>query len=102
MKRKFLSTTLVATLSLSMLLAGCGGNNGNNGAASEATNAPQTAEPTTAAETPKEVVALKAFFPGDKPTGFDDVLKAVNEKLKADNVGASLNINFLPWSDYGN
>lgn len=61
MKRKFLSTTLVATLSLSMLLAGCGGNNGNNGAASEATNAPQTAEPTTAAETPKEVVALKAF-----------------------------------------
>ncbi|WP_339287554.1 DUF3502 domain-containing protein [Paenibacillus sp. FSL E2-0201] len=102
MKRKFLSTTLAATLSLSMLLAGCGGNNGNNGAASDATNAPQTAEPTTAAETPKEVVALKAFFPGDKPTGFDDVLKAVNEKLKADNVGASLNINFLPWSDYGN
>ncbi|MNI20883.1 Bacterial extracellular solute-binding protein [compost metagenome] len=97
MKRKKLYGTILATvLSLSML-AGCGGN-GNSNAGKSSTNEGSTNQ---AANT-KEVVSLKAYFPGDKPSGFENVLKAVNEKLKADNIGASLNINFLPWSDYGN
>ncbi|MBA9085788.1 putative aldouronate transport system substrate-binding protein [Fontibacillus solani] len=99
MKRKKLFGMVLATvLSLSMLLAGCGGSENNN-AGTSSTDGENSSQ---AANSSKEIVQLKAYFPGDKPSGFDDVLKAVNEKLKADNVGVSLNINFLPWSDYGN
>lgn len=104
MKRnKALSTILVSGLSLSLLLAGCGGGNNKNASPGNSTDGEAaTASTAPATEAPKEVVELKAYFPGDKPNGFENVLKAVNDKLKADNVGASLNINFLPWSDYGN
>jgi putative aldouronate transport system substrate-binding protein len=99
-RKKIASVILAGGLSLSMLLSGCGGS-GNNNAAPSGTNAGDT-DSAVATTSPKEIVELKAYFPGDKPTGFEDVLKAVNEKLKEDNVGASLNINFLPWTDYGN
>ncbi|PJN57222.1 hypothetical protein PAEVO_39500 [Paenibacillus sp. GM2FR] len=95
--KKWFGAVTTTVLALSLMLAGCGGKTetgGNKG------NSPTNTESTTSA--PKETVTLKAYFPGDKPAGFDDVLQAVNDKLKADNVGAALNINFLPWSDYGN
>lgn len=95
--KKWFSAATTTVLALSLMLAGCGGKTetgGNEG------SSPTNTESTTSA--PKETVTLKAYFPGDKPAGFDDVLQAVNDKLKADNVGAALNINFLPWSDYGN
>ncbi|MGZ7440100.1 ABC transporter substrate-binding protein [Paenibacillus sp. TH7-28] len=95
--KKWFGAVTATVLALSLMLAGCGGKTetgGNKG------NASTNTESTTSA--PKETVTLKAYFPGDKPAGFDDVLQAVNDKLKADNVGAALNINFLPWSDYGN
>ncbi|OBZ12029.1 hypothetical protein A8L34_17110 [Bacillus sp. FJAT-27264] len=98
-RTKVLGTMMAGGLSLSLLLSGCGG--GNNNAASGSNNTGGKNAPVSTAGS-KEVVELKAYFPGDKPSGFEDVLKAVNEKMKADNVGASLNINFLPWSDYGN
>lgn len=101
---KFMGTALTLILALSLLLAGCGGNSGNgkteNAGQNNGGNGGNTAE--TAAPKPKETVTLKAYFPGDKPVGFDEVLQAVNEKLKSDNIGAQLNVNFLPWSDYGN
>lgn len=99
--KKMFSITIAAVLSLSMLVSGCGGN-GNNNAGANTPNNGEGKGQSNSADSPKETVELKAYFPGDKPSGFEDVLKAVNEKLKADNVGASLNINFLPWSDYGN
>ncbi|GIP21277.1 extracellular solute-binding protein [Paenibacillus sp. J22TS3] len=95
--KKWFGAVTSTVLALSLMLAGCGGQavtGGNEG------NAPTNTESGTSA--PKETVTLKAYFPGDKPVGFDNVLQAVNDKLKADNVGAALNINFLPWSDYGN
>ncbi|WP_334073256.1 MULTISPECIES: extracellular solute-binding protein [Paenibacillus] len=95
--KKWFGAVTTTVLALSLMLAGCGGKTetgGNKG------NSPTNTESATSA--PKETVTLKAYFPGDKPAGFDDVLQAVNDKLKADNVGAALNINFLPWSDYGN
>jgi putative aldouronate transport system substrate-binding protein len=95
--KKVFGAATTAVLASSLVLAGCASNGetgGNEG------NAPASTE--SAAPAPKETVTLKAYFPGDKPAGFDDVLKAVNDKLKADNVGAALNINFLPWTDYGN
>ncbi|WNS43561.1 DUF3502 domain-containing protein [Paenibacillus sp. MMS20-IR301] len=100
--KKIFSFTLTALLSLSMLLSGCGGNNGSNNTEAGAADNAKGTEQSNSAGSPKETVELKAYFPGDKPAGFEDVLKAVNDKLKADNIGASLNINFLPWSDYGN
>lgn len=95
--RKAFGVTTTAVLATSLMLAGCGNNTDNGG---KEGNAPTNTE--SAAAGPKETVTLKAYFPGDKPAGFDDVLQAVNDKLKADNVGAALNINFLPWTDYGN
>ncbi|MCM3699746.1 extracellular solute-binding protein [Paenibacillus macerans] len=95
--KKWFGAVTATVLALSLMLAGCGGKTGTGG---NEGNAPTNTENTTSA--PKETVTLKAYFPGDKPAGFDDVLQAVNDKLKADNVGAALNINFLPWSDYGN
>lgn len=95
--KKWVGTTTATVLVSSLILAGCGGNTktgGNEG------SSPKNTE--SAAPASKETVTLKAYFPGDKPVGFDDVLQAVNDKLKADNVGAALNINFLPWTDYGN
>lgn len=100
--KKIFSITMTAVLSLSMLLSGCGGSNGNKNAEAGTPDNAKGTEQSGSAGSPKETVELKAYFPGDKPAGFEDVLKAVNDKLKADNVGASLNINFLPWSDYGN
>ncbi|MEK0316503.1 DUF3502 domain-containing protein [Cohnella sp. 56] len=107
-KTKRYASMLAGGLALSMALAGCGGNNNNTSSPSASSAVPSgsaSASPAAsqpASNSPKEIVELKAYFPGDKPAGFEDVLKAVNEKLKADNVGASLNINFLPWTDYGN
>ncbi|RCX19601.1 putative aldouronate transport system substrate-binding protein [Fontibacillus phaseoli] len=94
--KKIFGTAMATVLASALLLAGCGGNGGKaepgstNPGADSASNAV------------KKIVELKAYLPGDKPVGFDEVLQAVNDKLKTDNVGASLNINFLPWSDYGN
>lgn len=95
--KKLFGAVTSAVLVLSLMLTGCGGKTetgSNEGDSSTNT------ESTTGA--PKDTVTLKAYFPGDKPAGFDEVLQAVNDKLKADNIGAALNINFLPWSDYGN
>lgn len=97
--KKWFGATTTTLLASSLMLAGCGGKTetgGNEGKSSTPTNSE------SAVSAPKATVALKAYFPGDKPAGFDDVLQAVNDKLKADNIGASLNINFLPWTDYGN
>ncbi|WP_018753456.1 extracellular solute-binding protein [Paenibacillus sanguinis] len=96
---KFAGLALSLLLVSSLLLAACGNGNTNNGQSNSGgseNNAKADVSKT------KEAIALKAYFPGDKPVGFDEVLQAVNDKLKEDNVGAQLNINFLPWSDYGN
>lgn len=95
--KKMFGAVTTAVLASSLVLGACASNAENGG---KEGNAP--ANTGSAAPAPKETVTLKAYFPGDKPAGFDDVLKAVNDKLKADNVGAALNVNFLPWTDYGN
>lgn len=96
---KFAGLALSLLLVSSLLLAACSNVNTNNGQSNSGgseDNAQADVSKT------KEAITLKAYFPGDKPVGFDEVLQAVNDKLKTDNVGAQLNINFLPWSDYGN
>ncbi|QMV41395.1 DUF3502 domain-containing protein [Cohnella cholangitidis] len=95
--KKWFGAATTAVLASSLMLAGCAGKSETGANVGNSPTNTGSAAPAT-----KETVMLKAYFPGDKPAGFDDVLQAVNDKLKADNVGAALNINFLPWSDYGN
>ncbi|SFS57803.1 extracellular solute-binding protein [Paenibacillus sp. BC26] len=98
-------TTMLVMVTILILIAtslsGCGGNNEANAPAAsngaEAKNANAPAEDKGSAET----VEVKGLFPGDTPQDFDTVLSAVNEKLAKDNVGVKLNIQFIPWSDYG-
>ncbi|MBO9606213.1 MAG: extracellular solute-binding protein [Paenibacillaceae bacterium] len=101
-KRKAGSALLAVAMVATGLLAGCSKQEGSASpsptkAASTAPSASATPSPSAA---PKEIVELKAIFPGDAPQGFDTVLAAVNEKLKKDNVGASLKIQFVSWNDY--
>lgn len=53
---------------------------------------------TAHAQTP---VTVKAIFPGEAPRDWNTVLTAVNKKLQADRVGVALEIQWIPWSDYG-
>lgn len=101
--KKMFGTAMAMVLASSLLLVGCGGGSNSSGGNIEPGGVnPGNAAGNSTASNPKEIVELKAYLPGDKPVGFDEVMKAVNEKLKTDQIGASLNINFLPWSDYGN
>jgi len=114
MKKMKLLIVMVAIVALmSSLLVACGDGsnnkesgkkNNNTGTTNSTTNKSESGSDEkegTKPDEPKPIVKLKAIFPGDAPQGFDAVLQAVNDKLKADNIGAALNIQFIPWSDYG-
>lgn len=94
---KGLGRVTAAVLLASLVFGGC-----SNGQTEEPSAAASTNASAGATAEPKEIVELKAFFPGDNPVGFDAVMDAVNEKLKNDNIGASLQILFVPWADYAN
>lgn len=87
-------------LALIMLVQACSSGN-NQGEKSPGESSPSTVPTDTTPPSPQAIVELKAFFPGDRPVDFDRVLGAVNEKMAADGVGARLNIQFVPWDDYG-
>jgi len=103
MNRK--SMLLLAIIMVVVFMTACSSNNGNgkgNGGNATNSSSEKTDPSTEPTKTAEKAVELLAYFPGDKPTDFDQVLKAVNEKLAADGVAASLNIQFLSWNDYGN
>ncbi|MFC5403406.1 extracellular solute-binding protein [Cohnella soli] len=80
-------------------------NNESSGSTAASSDSPSSSASASApaSEKPAEPpVELKAFFPGDKPTDFETVMDAVNKKLVADGIGATLNIQFIGWNDYGN
>jgi len=90
---------VMLVLLLAIVITGC---SKNNGAGSGASPSQGGASPEASASGKQEVTALQAIFPGDKPSGMDEVLAAVNEKLAKDGMGISLSINWVPWTDYGN
>ncbi|MHA0856342.1 extracellular solute-binding protein [Paenibacillus sp. CMAA1364] len=105
MKRKSKNMLLLAIIMVVALIAACSSNNGNvKSDGGNATNSTaETPAPTTEpSKTPEKAVELLAYFPGDKPADFDQVISAVNEKIATDGIAASLNIQFLSWNDYGN
>ncbi|MFS0726749.1 ABC transporter substrate-binding protein [Paenibacillus sp. 1P07SE] len=93
--RRLGSTVGCGILALSLIAAGCSGNQESNG------NGGTTQPGNTNSSAAQEVVTLSAVFPGDTPVGFDRVLGAVNEKLVTDGLGINLTIQFVPWDDYG-
>lgn len=100
---RLVASTLILCMVLVLALAGC--SKGDSKDASETPSASSSASPSKPApssESPKPIVELKAFFPGDTPKQWDEVQNAINGKLKADNVGVSLNAQFIGWDDYGN
>ncbi|OUS72421.1 hypothetical protein B1748_24670 [Paenibacillus sp. MY03] len=99
-KWRWMGSVTVVLLLAAMSLSACSSNGNSKPNAENGAGAPTASEGN--AEKQKEIVELKALFPGDTPQGFDEVMAAVNEKLKKDNIGASLKIQFIPWSDYGN
>lgn len=87
-------------LVLAITVAGCGGNSGPNQPNGNAEGGTGNKGGESGGQ--QKLANLQAIFPGDKPSGMDEVLSAVNEKLQADGLGISLSISWIPWSDYGN
>ncbi|MHA7964206.1 ABC transporter substrate-binding protein [Paenibacillus sp. CAU 1782] len=90
--RKLASMTLVLVLALTMILSACGSKNDNAGTGSTA------APGETAGSTDKEVT-LKMIMLGGKPIDYDQVFGELNTKLK-EKVNATLDVEFLDWSDW--
>jgi putative aldouronate transport system substrate-binding protein len=93
---------LVSVMVFILVLSACSNNGSTNEVNSELPVASNAASEDKEMPASKEIVELKAFFPGDTPAGFQDVLAAVNTKLATDNIGAKLNIQFISWDDYAN
>jgi putative aldouronate transport system substrate-binding protein len=97
--RKTVFSMFVALLTMAML-AGCstsGGKQADEGKTTSNTSSPASSSPNNAS---KEVVKLTAAFPGQEPKAQQSVLKAINEKLKADGLNVEVEIKYL--DDYWN
>ena len=102
MSIKKLGSIVLSAVLIIGLLAGCStGKEETSSAPSDEVENSATAEEGEATA-PEPIVELKAIFPGDAPAEWDTVLAKVNEKLAADNTGVALNIQWVPWADYGN
>ncbi|QHW32754.1 DUF3502 domain-containing protein [Paenibacillus rhizovicinus] len=126
MSKRLSKLTLLAA-AVTLIAAGCSSNNGNNGngsntgnkesgtnaaanngSTSNGANASKNANTGTdgnaaAADTAQpeklDQVSLKLILPGDKPQRYDEVMKALNEKL-TDKIQATLSIQYIPWDSY--
>lgn len=110
-KKRTGKKTIGAALALALVLllvSACSGGGSSESGPSTSPSPSSSAQPTAeASESPSaqpsaQPVELKALFPGDKPVDFELVLGEVNKKLVADGIGATLNIQFIGWNDYGN
>ncbi|MDR6553175.1 extracellular solute-binding protein [Paenibacillus qinlingensis] len=95
MKRlKSMSLVLTSLLTASIMLSACGNNEKPNNAQSTASTSPKDA----AIDTSK-AVDLKMIMLGPKPADYDLVFGEINKILKQ-KVNATLQTEFLDWSDY--
>lgn len=103
LKRERFIPALTLLLALLIALAGCssGGGNKTPAASSSASGSASSSEasPSASTEEKLEQVELKLILPGDKPQRYDEVMKALNERLTAE-IQATLNIQYIPWDSY--
>lgn len=106
MKRlKLLSLIISVTLILALALGGCGKPATENNEPATTPAQQTTAEDKPADGTPAEPaidtskeVKLYGYLLGAAPAGFNDVMSALNTKLKAD-LNATMEISYIGWSD---
>ncbi|WP_165452224.1 DUF3502 domain-containing protein [Paenibacillus thalictri] len=97
MNRKKLASWLPLFTALLLLLSACSsplslpGSDGNQAALNEA----------AAGGKRNGDVTLKLVLPGETPPRYNEVMKALNEKLSA-SIHAALDIEYIPWSSYNN
>ncbi|WP_199615876.1 ABC transporter substrate-binding protein [Paenibacillus alkalitolerans] len=104
MKVKRLSILLILVLALTMVLSACQGNgNGDGGTANSETNSTENSSETEEAKDEEsgglEYQELKMVLLGGKPADFDTVWAEVNNKFK-EKINATVNVQFLDWSDW--
>ncbi len=88
-----LTALVLATVLVVSLIAGCDNNvtvPASSQASSQASSEAKPLDPYT----------VVGFFPGDTPIDFQMVLDAAEEQMK-DTINVELDLNFIPWSDYG-
>ena len=83
---KKLAAVGLSVLMLSTFMVGCGSN--------------AKSENVEAGTSDLKEVKLKMYLIGDKPKDFDLVYEKVNTKMK-EKINATLDVNFIPWSDMG-
>ncbi|QHW33774.1 ABC transporter substrate-binding protein [Paenibacillus rhizovicinus] len=95
-KKAFTGMSILAMAAL--VLSGCGSN--NNNASDGSNNSGTAASGSNNGKSSAEVVKLTAAFPGQASTAAPAVLKAINDKLKADGLNIEVDIKYL--DDYWN
>ncbi len=103
MKRlKVLSLMMSITLIASSVLTGCGqtqqGAQPNTAVAATTAAQGSTATPSGSTIDLSQEAKITGYLLGAAPAGFNDVLKALNDKLKKD-LNATMEINYIGWSD---
>lgn len=94
--------TMVFVMLLVSVLAGCGKSVPNADIGKTATAASTAAATTVTDPNSNDIsqeVTLKTWLLGDKPADFDFVYGEMNKVLK-EKVNATMDINYIPWSDY--
>lgn len=104
MKRKMVSILLALMLLPTVALTACGQKNDNSSISAENVsqeNVPGEAqeERTYRGNDVSEPVVLRMYLIGDRTPDFDQVYDEINKKLQ-ENVNATLEVNFLSWSEH--
>ncbi|MFC4303814.1 DUF3502 domain-containing protein [Cohnella boryungensis] len=102
--RKFY-VLLSAIIALTLIVAGCGGNNKDKGSAQssapassgEASSPGASPSASGGIDTSKEV-KLVAYLLGEAPAGMNAVVEQLNQKLKAD-INATMEFRYIGWGD---
>jgi len=108
MKKKFLSMALAAVM-VTGLLGGCGSSAStktNSAASSTAANSKASSGTAAAGTSTKKLdtskeVDLVMYIVGDRPAGQDVNDENFNKIIKK-KLNCTLNLKWIPWSDYGN
>lgn len=110
-KRKSWIVLLAAVMMLSIVLAGCGGNNKEGSSPSPSASTPASESPSAAPESSApadtgeidvsqlEEVTLTLYLPGTPPADEKKVEDAINEHLKS-KINAKLDMRLIDWGQY--
>ncbi|MFC4100323.1 ABC transporter substrate-binding protein [Paenibacillus xanthanilyticus] len=110
MLHKQRTVIMAVLLTLVMVLSACSGNNGGSNGGNGSNTKPANTQATEGSEATSgdnasgaadtsEEVQLKMIFVGPKPADYDVVFAELNKKLK-ERINATLEGEFLDWSDW--